>query len=194
MGNFKIGIFEIFAGILPGLPILIIIFSLYNSINISSINWDMIIGYDFSLGSLLILSVLSYLIGFTLQYPAYEVFKFIFKNTKIWEKRKCGKKISLAKRGEEISKIRLNSPESYNILNVFMGLRTMCYTLFLSIVIFNIVYFFQLICDTTFNFKKIIVLALLVFSNVIILRRAISFHEWSHKLISNTNSVLEKKH
>ncbi|WP_158531152.1 cysteine desulfurase family protein [Algoriphagus chordae] len=121
---------------------------------------------------------------------SYEVFKQLVP---LWGKKrtKCFP-ISFGKRGEEVSLIREKAPENYKVLNTFFAHRTMCYNGFFSLSLFGI-------GISISNFVKgglsADVLGLtfisLIFS-FILLRRAVSFHEWSHDLITDSTFIIKK--
>lgn len=193
MDNFKIGIFDLFSSTLPGIPILV----LFGFI-IGFVPFEFCLVYDYvynlNLNMTLFLLTLSYFIGFSLQYISYEVFqKILKKNSKFWKKRIGEQNVSIGKRGDEITMIRHYSPENFLILNTFMALRTMCYNMFFSILLFIIGITIISIVKCTFNQNYFIALISSIFFAALFLRRAVSFHEWIQKLITESKIITDKE-
>lgn len=193
MDNFKIGIFDLFSSILPGIPILILF-----GFCIGFVPFEFSLVYDYvfnlNLNMVLFLLTLSYFIGFSLQYLSYEVFqKILKKNSKFWKKRIGEHHISIGKRGNEITMIRHYSPENFLILNTFMALRTMCYNMFFSILLFTIGITILSIVKCSFKYDYFITLILSIFFASLFLRRAVSFQEWIQNLITECKVITDKE-
>jgi len=193
MDNFKIGIFDLFSSILPGIPI-IILFGFF--IGFTPFEFNLVYDFVFNLNlnmSLFLLTI-SYFIGFSIQYLSYETFQKILKmNSKLWKKRIGKYPISIGKRGAEITLIRHYSPENFIILNTFMALRTMCYNMFFSISIFSIGIFFLSIFTWSLNYDVIIAFILSILFSILFLRRAVSFHEWIQNLITECKVISDNE-
>lgn len=145
---------------------------------------------DFSLSTSLLALLVTYLIGFSTQYISYEVFK---KLIPLWgKKRTKGFPISFGKRGREVSLIREKAPENYKILNTFFAHRTMCYNGFFSLSLFSIGISLLNCIRGEISSEIIILLIISLTFSLILLRRAVSFHEWSHDLISDSIVVIKK--
>jgi hypothetical protein len=193
MDNFKIGIFDLFSSILPGIPILVLFGFLIGFVPFEfSLVYDYV--YNLNLNMVLFLLTLSYFIGFSIQYISYETFqKILKKKSKFWKKRIGDHPISIGKRGFEITLIRHYSPENFMILNTFMALRTMCYNMFFSISLFSIGILFLSIIKLSFNYDVFIVFALSLLFSLLFLRRAVSFHEWIQNLITECKEITNKE-
>ena len=191
MDNFKFGIFDIFSAMIPGIPLTIFFSFLLNKIPFSFSTLIFSI-QDFNITTVIILLITSYILGFSSQYISYETFKFILKKTTIWDKRIGNYPISLGKRGRELSEMRQFSKENFNILNTFIALRAMSYNLSFTMSISTLG-----ILLLNFSFGKvqceiIFISVILLFLSVILFRRAVSFHEWSHQLISESKKTIKK--
>lgn len=190
MENFKIGLFEILGSILPGIPVAVLIMLIMNFNGLDLIYLNNLIS-ETNTWSAISFIVVSYCIGFAMTYPSYEWFKFLAK--RIWPKRIGKKPTSIGKRGKELSKIRHSSPSNYSILNTFMAHRTMSYNLSFSLSLFTISSI-VLYCINSSTCTDI-VFSTIVFScvglAVLLMRRAVSFHEWIQRIITETNKILE---
>lgn len=193
MDNFKIGIFDLFSSILPGIPILVLFGFLIGFVPFEfSLVYDYI--YNLNLNMVLFLLTLSYFIGFSIQYISYETFqKILKKKSNFWKKRIGAHPISIGKRGYEIALIRHYSPENFMILNTFMALRTMCYNMFFSISLFLIGILFLSIIKLSFNYDFFIAFVLSLLFSLLFLRRAVSFHEWIQNLITECKEITNKE-
>lgn len=193
MDSFKIGIFDLFSSILPGIPILILFGFIIGYVPFEfSLVYDYV--FNLNLNMVLFLLTISYFLGFSIQYISYETFQEILKNnSKFWKKRIGEHSISIGKRGFEITLIRHYSPENFLILNTFMALRTMCYNMFFSISLFSIGILFLSIIRWSFNSDVIIAFVLSILFSVLFLRRAVSFHEWIQNLITECKVITDEE-
>lgn len=190
MDNFKFGIFDVFSATIPGIP-LTILFSFSINKEVFSIE---IISESISklnLGSAIFLLIISYVLGFATQYLSYEIFKFIVTKFKVCHNRIGTFEVSLGKRGGELSKLREFSKENYIILNVFMALRAMSYNLFFTLMIFCIGTILLTWFIGEFDYEIWFILIFSFLFSILFFRRAISFHEWSHKLIDDSKSTID---
>lgn len=198
MDNFKIGIFDLFSSILPGIPILVLFGFV---IGFVPFEFNLVYGYvsNLNLNMVFFLLTLSYFTGFSIQYISYEIFqKILKKKSKFWKKRIGEHPISIGKRGFEITLIRHYSPENFLILNTFMALRTMCYNMFFSISLFSIGVLILTIVKWCLNSDIIIsdvfiASVLSILFSALFLRRAVSFHEWIQNLITECKAITDKE-
>jgi len=193
MGNFKLGIFDLFSAILPGIP-LIVLFGFI--IGFIPFEFNLVHKYVFNLNfnMVLFLLTLSYFIGFSLQYISYEIFKKFLKwNSKLWKKRIGNHSISVGKRGNEIALIRQYSPNNFIILNTFMALRTMCYNMFFSLSSFALGVTILSFCKFSFKPDYFIAISFAIIFSLLFLRRAVSFHEWIQNLISECEIITDRE-
>lgn len=190
MENFKIGLFEILGAIIPGIPISLLLILIVNNLGLNFYFFVTLLENS-NTTSVLGFLVLSYAIGFSLQYPSYECFKFFA--CRIWKKRMGKKPTSIGKRGKELSLIRHKSPHNYTILNTFMAHRTMSYNLSFSLITSSIgcwIIFF--INSSKTNLHQLVTISIFtVFLSVLLMRRAVSFHEWIQRIISETYDIVK---
>lgn len=189
MDSFRLSIFDLFGAIIPGIPTLILIASFIegNPFKISNLVGKI---DQMSLSTSLFGLLIAYLIGFSTQYPSYELFK---KIAPLWgKKRTKGFPISFGKRGKEVSLIREKAPENYKVLNTFFAHRTMCYNAFFSLLLFGIGIFILNCIKGDVSGETIILSILSLVLSIILLRRAVSFHEWGQNLISDSMVVIKK--
>lgn len=192
MDNFKIGVFDLFGAILPGIPI-VVLFVLFGRMDVDVLS---IVYYitTMNLNTFVFWTLICYSIGFVMQYLSYEVFKFTLERNKIlWAKRIGKHPISIGKRGKEITLIRHYSPENFKILNTFMALRTMCYNMFFSFMLFFIGVFFISSFNCLWGKQTLAILSITLLLTVLFLRRAVSFHEWIQHMISECKPILKKE-
>lgn len=189
MNNFKFGVFEIFGGLIPGIPILISLHALIQRIPLSVAHLSKVVK-DLPLISVVLLAIVCYSIGFVAQYPAYELFKRLVV---CWgDKRTKGLPVSIGKRGAEITIIRHESPTNYNYLTSILALRTMSYTLFLtSLVAAGIDLYLMCKSSSVTRDENVIFTSTLIFS-VLVLRRAVSFHEMTQMVISDASTLMDQ--
>jgi hypothetical protein len=191
MDNFKIGIFDLFSSFIPGIPI-----SILFGFILGEKSFDMYYLFEYlkllNLNQFLFLFVICYCIGFSIQYVSYEVFKY-FAEKKIWKKRIGGFPISIGKRGDEITLIRHYSPENFKVLNTFLAFRTMCYNMFFSLLVFFIGILTISIIKWEINSKTLWVLIFSFIFSFLFFRRAISFHEWLQKIITECKVITSRE-
>lgn len=189
MDSFRLSIFDLFGAIIPGVPTLILITSFIEGTRFSILNLVSKIN-QISLSTSLIYLLIAYLIGFSTQYLSYELFK---KIAPMWgKKRTKGLPISFGKRGKEISMIREKAPENYKVLNTFFAHRTMSYNAFFSLFIFGVGIFILNCTKGDVAGETITLSVLSIIFSIILLRRAVSFHEWGQNLISDSMVVIKK--
>ncbi len=125
-----------------------------------------------------------------MQYLSYEVFK---KLVKLWgKKRMKGFPVSFGKRGKEISLIREAAVENSKVLNTFFAYRTMCYNAFFSLTVFALGLLIHQSLYFSVTHEIIFVCIFALIFSILFLRRAVSFHEWGHGLISDSIEAINK--
>lgn len=189
MDSIKLSIFDLFGAIIPGLPIVILLSRIivHEQFSFSILFIEI---QELSLISVFLVVIISYLSGFSMQYLSYEVFK---KLVKFWgKKRTKGFAISFGKRGKEISMIREAAVENSKVLNAFFAYRTMCYNAFFSLSLFAIGLFIHQCLYFTITNEIIFVCIFAFVFSILFLRRAVSFHEWGHTLISDSIEAINK--
>lgn len=192
MDNFKIGVFDLFGAILPGIPI-VVLFVLFGKMNLDV---SVVVHYvtTMNLNAFVFWTLICYSVGFVMQYLSYEVFKIILERNKtFWSKRIGKHPISIGKRGKKITLIRHYSPENFKILNTFMALRTMCYNMFFSLFLFFVSVFFISAFNCSWGKETFLILFITLCFKILFLRRAVSFHEWIQNMISECNPILKKE-
>lgn len=189
MESFRLSIFDLFGAIIPGIPTLILIISLFEQspFEISNLIEKT---SDLSLSTSLLAILIAYMIGFSTQYLSYELFKILMP---LWgKKRTKGFPISFGKRGNEVSLIREKAPENYKVLNTFFAYRTMCYNGFFSLLLFGLGVFFSNCLKEALFQETILLSSISLIFSLILLRRAVSFHEWGQNLITDSIKVIKK--
>lgn len=186
MDKFNFEFFEFAGATIPGIPIFILTCFLISS---TPFSFEQIIftlkNISITETSFAILS--SYCIGFCFHYPAYGTFQWI---TKLLRKKSTKNyPISLGKREKELVIIRHNSPDNFKIINKFLALRQMSYSMFFSLIICSSSLFINLF---TTNLKidnsfKGFLLALIL--SLLFLKRAIAFHQRIQEMITESSKL-----
>jgi hypothetical protein len=189
MEKLKLGIFDLFVYILPGFFILI---SLYLIVNESQdlVELFLLKMLDINLLQIALVLVICFLLGFINQYLSYEHFKFMSKL--IWKKRIENKETSIGKLEEKIVLIRHFSPNNFNTLNTWLALRGMCYSLYQAILLLEIILLIRSIKESFWTSQRITILITLLITLILFLRRAITFHEWTHETIEQSFNKIEE--
>lgn len=190
MDKVKLGIFDVFAYIIPGLFLFVLgIFWFHKHPFCIGLLKNSVAGLNiYSLGLVLIVS---YVIGFSIQHFAYQLFKLLLENL-AGEKYTKGHETSLAKRGEEIATIRHLSTSSYESLHTFMAMRSMSYSLFFSLLLFSMGMFLLSACTCSWPREAAFVILISGVLACCCLVNAIRFHRMCQELISNTISAIRK--
>jgi len=192
MENIKLGFFEIFTYIIPGFFVLL-------GISLTVENQNNVVAFvieqanNMSISKSIIFLVVCYILGFKCQYVAYEVFKFLSK--KIWSKR-MKDETSFNKLEDEITQIRHFSPNNFTSLQKWFALRGMCYGMFFSLVLFEIILLIRSMQYNQWSDQRKVLLAATGIIAILFLRRAVTFQEWSHNTIRSSmkNMTDFKKH
>jgi hypothetical protein len=190
MEKVRLSVFDVFGAILPGTPLLIAFAFLY-SWQVPSIESIATYISDISLSMAFAGLIVCYCLGFAAQYPAYELFKVLIKA--VWPKRLKDHEVSIGKRGAELSSVRHNSAVNAETLSAFLALRTMSYNFFFSFLTLGLTCVLLWCCVGHVGKEPFVLLALSLVLSLGFLRRAVSFHEWSQGLITDTMKAIGSK-
>ncbi|MDC6390969.1 hypothetical protein PP182_19945 [Maribacter sp. PR1] len=182
MENIKLGFFEIFTYIIPGFFVLIGISLIIENQN------DLIVfvvdkANDMNIPKSILFLVICYILGFKSQFVAYEIFKPLSKW--IWPKR-MEKETSFSKLESRISQIRHFSPNNFVSLQKWFALRAMCYGMFFALLFLEMILIFRSIEFCFWSHQRIVLLLVFSIFSILFLRRAVTFHEWSHRTIKKS--------
>ena len=182
MENIKLGFFEIFTYIIPGFFILLGILLIVENQN-DIISFIIEQTNTMSISKSIIYLVICYILGFKGQFVAYEI--FIPLSKKIWSKR-MKKETSFNKLEDEITQIRHFSTNNFTSLQKWFALRGMCYGLFFSLFLLDIIILIRSIQFKKWSDQRIVLLITTIIIAVLFLRRAVTFQEWSHRTIKSS--------
>ncbi|MEX0274939.1 MAG: hypothetical protein AB3N16_11225 [Flavobacteriaceae bacterium] len=189
MEKIKLGIFEVFTYILPGFFVVTGIYLLiYGTEDVISVLIDK--SRDISLAQSILFLLTCYILGFINQYTAYELFKVL--GNRIWKQRMQCHETSFGKMENEISQIRHFSPNNFNALHRWFALRAMCYGLFQAMLFFDMVLLVSTIQNNHWSNQRVVLLLVSGVMAILFLRRAVTFHEWSHRTIKYTIKHLDE--
>jgi len=183
MDKVNFDFFEFVGAILPGIPLFILSCFLVTSTPFSfEILLSSLKSISITESSLAILAC--YCMGFCLHFPAYEIFQPLVK---LWgHKRTKGLPISIGKREKELVTIRHKSPDNFKIINKFLALRQMSYSMFFSLalcfVFLLITLFTQKVGHNTWSG-----LVLTFVFGFLFLRRAVAFHQRIQEMITESS-------
>ena len=188
MDKIKLGLFETFSYLLPGLILLTGVANLFTS------GCDIVSKFyqpEVSLSTfrITVVLVIAYVVGFSFHYVGYHVFAFL--GPRLYPGRFQGSKPKLSSKKLELVTIRDKSPANYSALEKWMAYRGMCYNTFFALSIFVITIIISLVTNeggTCGNALLIGFFALIV--AVLCLRRAATFHEWAINTIDSTMEFL----
>lgn len=182
MEKIKLGLFDIFAYIIPGFFILLSIHLVINETT-DIVAYTINVSNKINLSNSILIILSSFVFGFLNQYVAYELFKIISKI--IWKKR-MNKETSFGKMENKIVLIRHFSPNNFLALHKWLALRGMCYGMFQSLILFNLILFIRAVQLGIWTNQRVVILFVFGISSILFLRRAVTFHEWAHKTIKHS--------
>lgn len=182
MENIKLGFFEIFTYIIPGFFVLLALSMIVK-------NQDDLISFvieqcnGMSIFKSAVFLVVCYILGFKSQFIAYEAFKPLSKC--IWKKR-MKNETSFNKLEDKITQIRHFSPNNFISLQKWFALRGMCYGLFFSLIFLEVTMSIRSIQFNQWSRQRIALLITILIIAILFLRRAVTFQEWSHRIIKSS--------
>jgi hypothetical protein len=179
MEKIKLDLFDLFSYILPGSFLLL---SIYWIINAPTDLVEFLISTTskMNFATAMITIIACYICGFLGQYLGYEVFKVV--SQLIWKKRMTGE-TSFGKMENEIVQIRHFSPNNFIALHKWLAVRGMCYGMFQSLILFEIIFLIRSIQLKTWTDQRIVILIVIIILAILFLRRAVTFHEWAKRTI-----------
>ena len=179
MEKIKLDLFDIFSYILPGFVLLLSIYLIINTHpDIVEFLISTISNMNFS--TVMIAVIVCYICGFLGQYLGYEVFKVV--SLKIWKTRMTGE-TSFGKMENEIVLIRHFSPNNFVALHKWLAIRGMCYGMFQSLILLEIILLIRTIQLGDLTNQRIVILIVIMILAILFLRRAVTFHEWARRTI-----------
>lgn len=177
--------FELVGAAIPGIPIFCFFCFLING---EPFSFELILATtkQMNVGEATLVLIVCYCIGFCLHYPAYEIFQPLMLKWGI--KRTKGFPVSIGKREKELTVIRQKSPENFKVINKFMALRQMAYSLFFSLCVCLIGLLISFFFINQITKEQILTCLLLVVFPILFLRRSVAYHERIQDMITKTFS------
>lgn len=191
MEKIKLGLYEIFAYLIPGNIFITAIVLLFSN-NENPIGYILDLVKSQNATQVIGLLILSFFIGFCNQYISFKIFQYI--SVRIWKKRLNSNTIKLNKYESQFVAIRHLSPNNYQLIEKWMAFRGMCYNSFYSIFILFLTLLYLMIewnAYRQFDLWLIIILSLMF--SILSLRRGVSFHEWSINSIESTMKFIKEQ-
>ena len=190
MEKIEFEFFDFFGAVIPGIPVFIISCFL---VNYTPFSFNAIVEFlktpPLSLITIILLAC--YCIGFCFHYPAYELFEYLIK---LWgPKRTLELPISIGEREKELSLIRQRSPENFKLINKFMALRQMAYSMFFSLTFFSSCLLILSILKCSWNKDSVTALIIAILFGFLFLRRAVAFHQRIQEMINEAKKICKQK-
>lgn len=191
MDSFKLGLFDLFGYIFPGIIVSLTIYFATQDISSDPISIIIELGTllsEMSGYTILILIFGSYILGFTIHYFGYNYFNLIGK--KIWKKTLSGKEKGLSDFNEQMILIRDKSPENFKYAEIWSVFRAMSFNLSLTFFLFSLLIVLKLILASVYSGIWLLVSLSFMIVAWVMLRRAVSFHIWAYEIIENSKNIL----
>lgn len=184
MNNFQFNLFDVFGNVLPGFVILITSVTLFQELPFNAENIQWVFGNVDIKSSILIL-LLSYLLGFMLQFISAWIFKKVIS---YFVKGKDGNRedYSIGKRGIELSRIRHLSPNNYAIIERFLALRIFSFNMSFALVFLLLGFIISMfyVCKS-YEIRELMLIPLALLFSFILMKRAINFLKFVHNVIDD---------
>jgi len=192
MDKLKFGLFDIFAYTIPGVFVVFIFYlltvDLSNSVlNCIEINIKIVSGISFNV--ILLTIFISYILGFALHFLGYNYFNLVGK--KIFRNKIKGKEQSLSTNEKKFVLVRHYSKENFVFVEQWYTFRGMSFNLSLVFLFIGIVLLIKMIIILQFRLDWILVTLGFLLLSLVTLRRAITFHRWSHETLDEAINSLD---
>jgi hypothetical protein len=188
MEKIKLGLYELFSYLLPGLIILFSVAIVYKPVPGGIIEYLKLIS-SISTGQGLLGLLIAFLLGFSNQHIAFKYFNKMTSLTRLLKVKQ--ETIKLSKYEEKLCKIRHESPANYQTIEKWMAFRGMCYNISSSLIYLFVILIFYFIATNSILWPvNILTLIGIFFFILLFLRRGVSFHNWSISSIESSYSYL----
>lgn len=191
MDKLKFGLFDIFVYTIPGVFVVFIFYLLYvdmsNSVSNFIENGTKIAG-NISFNIVLLLIFASYILGFALHFFGYNYFNLI---KKIFRKKFRGKEQSLSTNEKKFVLVRHYSKENFVFVEQWYTFRGMSFNLSLVFLLIFTVLLIKMILILHFRLDWVLVSLGFFLLSLVTLRRAITFHRWSHETLDEAINTLD---
>lgn len=192
MDKLKFGLFDIFVYTIPGV---FVVFTFYlftvdlsNSL-INCIENCIKIASGISFNVILLIIFISYILGFALHFFGYNYFNLVGK--KIFRKNIKGKEQSLSTNEKKFVLVRHYSKENFVFVEQWYTFRGMSFNLSLVFLLIGFVLLVKMVLILYFRFDWILVTLGTFLLSLVTLRRAITFHRWSHNTLEEAIKSLD---
>jgi len=186
MDKLNFDFFDFFGAVLPGIPTFMILsFIITNTPYSYEVIHDFLKNMPVAEGIVIIF--LGYAIGFCFHHPAYETFKRLVV---LWGiKRTYGLDISIGKREKELVTIRQKSPDNFKLINKFLALRQMAYSMMFSFFLCFLALLMITIIHGNWNLDTIGTVIVSIIFCLLFLRRAVAFHQRVQEMITEAVAI-----
>lgn len=187
MDKFKLGLFDIFVYTLPGIVVVTTLFLAYSKLSIeieTTIKSLFLVVNNLNFYTISFLLIISYIIGFVFHSLGYLYFVIIGK--RIWYNKSDNlEKIPLTFE-RKFALVRHYSQENFKYIEQWYTLRGMSFNLSLAFLLLFFVLITKIFLCALFKIDWIFIsFSCLIFS-IVLLKRAITFHKWSHDTLYET--------
>jgi hypothetical protein len=197
MDKIKFGLFDIFVYTVPGLLLMFVLFLFQVNLTsgVDKVTENLVTTVDkVSVNMTLLILFISYLLGFVLHFFGYSYFHKIGKG--LYKKDIKGMEQGLSIMEKKFVLVRHHSKENFVYVEQWLAFRGMSFNLSLAFLIIGLVIMLKLIISLTFSIDWVIVIIGLLILSTVTLRRAVTFHIWSHNTLNEaveTLGLTEKK-
>ncbi|MGX5858279.1 hypothetical protein ACWKW6_31775 [Dyadobacter jiangsuensis] len=191
MEKIKFGIFDVFVYITPGLFALLCIYLCYadlgNGCYQFSIKFIALVD-KVSLNLALVIIIIAYILGFSIHQFGYNYFYLAGKL--LFKKNFLGYERGLSTEERKFILVRHFSKENFTYVELWNSFRGMSFNLSLVFLMIAIIIVVRLVANSSFGFDWGVVVAFFLLLSLITLRRAVTFHIWSHRTLKETVETL----
>jgi len=193
MEKFKFGLFDIFTYTLPGMVFMFSLFLYFYNVDISLIvtfKNILLLTNNLSLSSIVILFIISYIVGFILDWIGYKYFHYIGK--RIWAKTINNEMKSLTNSDLELVLARHYSKENFIYIVQWYAFRGMSFNLSLAFLFLTTILVLKIMINSMYQMEWLILSFTCLCSSIVLLRKSVKYHIWSHNTMFETVFLLFK--
>lgn len=192
MDKFKFGVFDIFVYSLPGIVVLTSLTGLFiefdKSVPITIGKFiETVNKLTFSSSVLVLIS--SYILGFVLHFFGYNYFYQV--GARLWKNELKGYRKGLSTMEKMYVKVRQYGKENFQYVELWSAFRAMSFNLSLSTLFLTLVILYQMIQNSLYSLSWFGFIVGGILTSIISLRRAVTFHQWSHRTLKETHDIIE---
>lgn len=192
MEKIKFGLFDVFVYLLPGFVVLSCMFLVYFELNIqikTSVKNLILVINNFNFYSITLFTISSYIIGFVFHSCGY--FYFVVVGKRLWYNKRDNLEGIPMSFERKISFVRHYSQENFKYIEQWYTFRGMSFNLSLAFLILFFTLIIKIILGSFYKIDWLIITISCLLFSIILLKRAITFHKWSHDTLYETIKFLK---